>query len=149
MESLVGKSLLVAAPGFAEPRFALMHTTRAYARAKLLEADECHELQRRHAEHYRGVLESAMPEGTSHIPSGVLCEIENIRIALTWAFSRGGDPRIGMALARASTPLWNHRTPATQPHSWICPAAEPCAIAGVHPARPLALRLPSPAAHAT
>jgi predicted ATPase/DNA-binding winged helix-turn-helix (wHTH) protein len=108
--SLARKSLLVADLRDAEPRFGLMHTTRAYALAKLLEANERRELQRRHAEHYRGALENAMPEGTSLAPSRMLSEIDNVRMALTWAFSREGDPGIGMAIALASIPLWNHRS---------------------------------------
>ena len=108
--SLACKSLLVADLRAAEPRFGLTHTTRAYALAKLLEADERRELQRRHAEHYRGALENAMPEGTSLAPSRMLSEIDNVRMALTWAFSREGDPGIGMAIALASIPLWNHRS---------------------------------------
>ena len=108
--SLACKSLLVADLRAAEPRFGLMHTTRAYALAKLLEADERRELQRRHAEHYRGALENAIPESTSLAPSRMLSEIDNVRMALTWAFSREGDPGIGMAIALASIPLWNHRS---------------------------------------
>ena len=108
--SLACKSLLVVDLRAAEPRFGLMHTTRAYALAKLLEADERRELQRRHAEHYRGALENAIPESTSLAPSRMLSEIDNVRMALTWAFSREGDPGIGMAIALASIPLWNHRS---------------------------------------
>lgn len=145
MASLACKSLLVADLGAAEPRFGLMHTTRTYALAKLLEADERRELQRRHAEHYRGVLESAACEGRSLMPSRMLSEIDNVRNALTWAFSREGDPGVGVAIARASTPLWSHRSPVAQSHSLIRPAAEPCAVASAHRARPLALRLPAAA----
>ena len=57
----------------------------AYAVAKLREANE-RELQRRHAKHYRVMLETAVPEGTSPVPTSLLSEIDNVRMTLRWAW---------------------------------------------------------------
>ena len=35
-------------------------------------------------------------------------EIDNLRAALDWAFSPGGDASIGVALTAAAVPLWMH-----------------------------------------
>ena len=34
--------------------------------------------------------------------------IDNLRAALDWAFSPGGDAAIGVALTAAAVPLWMH-----------------------------------------
>jgi predicted ATPase len=35
-------------------------------------------------------------------------EIDNVRAALDWSFSQGGDAAIGVALAAAFAPVWLH-----------------------------------------
>ena len=35
-------------------------------------------------------------------------EIDNLRVALDWAFSPAGDASIGVALTAAAVPLWMH-----------------------------------------
>jgi predicted ATPase/DNA-binding winged helix-turn-helix (wHTH) protein len=103
--TLVAKSLISADFGENEPRFRLLNTTRAYALAKLAEAGEADRLARRHAEHYRDLLESKMVDPEARLAC-FASEIDNIRAGLAWALSSKGDRSIGAALAAASSSLW-------------------------------------------
>jgi len=90
-------------------RYRLLDTTRAYALAKLSESGEFAVVARRHANHLRELLEGAKP-GWQTTPASELIaryapEVDNIRVALEWAFE-AGDADIGVALAAASVPLW-------------------------------------------
>src|SRR4029077_14308838 len=91
-------------------RFRLLDTTRAYAIEKLEESGERERIARRHAEHYRNLFEGAEDEAAVR-PTGECLpdnapEIDNLRAALDWAFSPGGDAEIGVALTVAAVPLW-------------------------------------------
>jgi predicted ATPase/DNA-binding winged helix-turn-helix (wHTH) protein len=99
--NLVAKSLVVADVGGARVRYRLLDTTRAYARAKLAESGELNEIARRHAEYFRGLFETAA-DGLENDARN----IDNVRAALDWAFSPGGDASIGVALTAAAVPLW-------------------------------------------
>jgi len=110
LADLVTKSLVVADVSGAKPRFRLLDTTSAYAIEKLNDTGERELISRRHAEHYRDVFERAEGEATAHPTDEWLAEygreIDNLRAALDWAFSPGGDASIGVALTAATVPLW-------------------------------------------
>src|SRR5262249_50837150 len=55
--NLVAKSLVSSDFSEGGGHLRLLETTRVYALAKLIESGELHELSRRHAEYYRGLLE--------------------------------------------------------------------------------------------
>jgi predicted ATPase/DNA-binding winged helix-turn-helix (wHTH) protein len=105
---LVAKSLVTADVSGAVALYRLLETTRVYAREKLRESGTLEQVARRHAEHYRDLLEGdaagwgASPET---INRNRYC-IDDIRAALDWAFSPGGDPSIGVAITVAAVPLW-------------------------------------------
>ncbi len=100
--ALVAKSLIAADFGENESRFRLLNTTRSYALAKLAEAGEADRLARRHAEHYRDLLESRMADADPQARLACFAiEIDNIHAGLAWAFSSKGDRSIGAALAAA------------------------------------------------
>ena len=106
LADLVAKSLVVADVSGAKPRFRLLDTTRAYAIEKLDESGERERLARRHAEYYRDLFERAEGEAAAR-PAGEWLaeyarEIDNLRAALDWAFSPGGDGSIGVALTTAA-----------------------------------------------
>jgi predicted ATPase/DNA-binding winged helix-turn-helix (wHTH) protein len=107
---LVRKSLVTFDVRAAVPRYRLLDTTRAYALEKLAESNEFETIARRHAEHYRALLERADIDfetiPASNLAARYAPEIENIRAALTWAFEPQGDATIGVALTATSAPLW-------------------------------------------
>jgi predicted ATPase/DNA-binding winged helix-turn-helix (wHTH) protein len=107
---LVTKSLVTADVGDATVRYRLLETTRAYAIEKLIQAGEFDAAARRHAERYRDLFESGEAEAETRPTDEWLAEygpgIDNVRAALDWAFSPGGDSSIGVALTAASVPLW-------------------------------------------
>jgi predicted ATPase len=110
LADLVAKSLVVADVSGARPRFRLLDTTRAYAIEKLDASEERERLAHRYAEHYREVFERAEGEAAARPADEWLAdyarEIDNLRAALDWAFSPGGDGSIGVALTAAAVPLW-------------------------------------------
>src|SRR6266481_6089998 len=103
---LVEKSLAVVETTETEPRLRLLETTRAYALERLGESGEREAVARRHAEYYRDLFERAATGAAPGIlAAGFAAEIDNIRAALVWAFSDGGNPSIAIALASASAQL--------------------------------------------
>jgi predicted ATPase/DNA-binding winged helix-turn-helix (wHTH) protein len=110
LADLVAKSLVVADVGGAKPRFRLLDTTRAFALEQLDMSGEREVIARRHAEYYRNLFEHAEGEAgvrsTGEWLADHALEIDNLRAALQWALSRGGDGSIGVALTAAAVPLW-------------------------------------------
>jgi predicted ATPase/DNA-binding winged helix-turn-helix (wHTH) protein len=110
LADLVAKSLVVADVSGAKPRFRLADTTRAYALEKLDESGECEAVAHRHAEHYRrlfALVEAEAPVRTTRDWLTIYApEIGNLRAALDWAFSPGGEASTGVGLTAAAVPLW-------------------------------------------
>src|SRR5712692_8818961 len=109
---LVGKSLLSTDVGGASLHYRLLETTRAYAREKLIESAELDRVAPRHAEYYRDLFERAEAEFETQPTAEWLAayrpHIDDVRLALDWAFSPSGDVGVGMALTAAAVPLWTH-----------------------------------------
>ena len=110
LADLVTKSLVVADVSGARPRFRLLDTTRAYSIDQLDESGERERIARRQAEYYRDLFERAEREAaarpTDDWPADYAREIDNLRTALDWAFSPGGEASIGVPLTAAAVPLW-------------------------------------------
>ena len=110
LADLVAKSLVVVDTGGIQPRFRLLDTTRAYAIEKLDPSDERTAVARRHAEYYLTLFKRAEAEARARPAAEWLAdyagEIDNLRAALDWAFSRPGDGSLGIALTTAAVPLW-------------------------------------------
>ncbi|MDB5412959.1 MAG: transcriptional regulator [Rubritepida sp.] len=108
--NLLAKSLLVADHSRSEPRFRLLETMRAYAQEKL--GAEGGTLAKAHADHFLAALRMRPPDGEAEAAadwlSGCALEIDNLRAALDWAFSPGGDMRLAVALTEAAIPIWYH-----------------------------------------
>ncbi len=106
---LVGKSLMF---GATEPvvEFRLLETTRVYAMDRLAESGAFAEVARRHATYVLNVLGQLEEERRSKPPDEYLAAVrrraDEVHGALEWAFSRTGDPAIGLALTLAAEPLW-------------------------------------------
>ncbi|MBT1514070.1 winged helix-turn-helix domain-containing protein [Bradyrhizobium sp. SRL28] len=110
LADLVTKSLVVADVSGTNPRFRLLETTRAFAIEKLDESGERRDIARRHAAYYRQFFERAAAEAPVRATSDWLADytqdVDNLRAALDWAFSSGGEASTGVALTAAALPLW-------------------------------------------
>ena len=95
LAGLVAKSLVVADVGGTKPRFRLLDTTRAYTIEKLGSSGAREPIARRHAEYYLTLLKRAGAQAPARPIAEWLAdyaiEIDNLRAALDWAFSRTGD----------------------------------------------------------
>ncbi|HVS78256.1 MAG TPA: winged helix-turn-helix domain-containing protein [Steroidobacteraceae bacterium] len=107
---LVDKSLVVADAAGPVRRYRLLETTHAYAMEKLADSGEFGSLARLHALHFRDHLRAAVGlwEETPSVQwlEAQAPEIDNVRVALDWAFGADGDPPLGIELAAASYVLW-------------------------------------------
>ena len=99
--NLVAKSLVVRDRDTAS-RWYLLETIRAYALEKLGGRGERDGAARRHAGYFRDLFRRmAMPSGvgpSGNDPRGKYRDIDNVRAALDWCFSAGGDRRLGVDL---------------------------------------------------
>ncbi|HTP28912.1 MAG TPA: hypothetical protein VMK12_25040, partial [Anaeromyxobacteraceae bacterium] len=108
--NLVDKSLVSASVADTGARYRLLETMRAYALEKLGESGESQTIARRHAEYFRDLFERGeAEEGQLALPerlAGYRRELNDVRAALDWAFSPGGDAILGVAVTAASERLW-------------------------------------------
>jgi predicted ATPase len=111
LANLVAKSLVTRDVGSVPARYRLLDTMRAYGLEKLTESGEIEGTARRYAEYFRDLLERAEPEQAMRPTAEWIAAygqgIHDVRAALDWAFSPGGDTTIGVALTIASEPLWS------------------------------------------
>lgn len=107
---LVAKSLVSVDFGGPATQYRLLESTRAYALQKLAESGDQPLLQRRHAGHHRDLFERASAEAGRRPTEEWLGyygrRIDEVRLALDWAFSDTGDPGLGVGLTIAAIPLW-------------------------------------------
>ena len=111
--SLVTKSLVVLEGSPPSGRWRLLETIRAYALDRLVENDEANHVAQRHAEFFRDLLAEGESSGTPLVPgieeTGLYTrELDNVRVALDWAFSPVGDIATGVILTAAYGPVWLH-----------------------------------------
>jgi predicted ATPase/DNA-binding winged helix-turn-helix (wHTH) protein len=108
--NLVTKSLVQTDAGGPEIRYSLLETMRAYALAELVVSGEADVLARRHAVYFTALFERADAESLLRSPNEWLAsygrEIDNLRSALGWAFSPGGDISMGVELTTFSIAMW-------------------------------------------
>ena len=108
--NLVAKSLVAVDLSGAVAAYRLLETTRAYAAEKLAESGEVERFRRRHAEYHRNLVERAHAEWQSQPTAEWLAlhgpALDDVRVALDWAFAPEGDAALGVALTIAAVPLW-------------------------------------------
>jgi predicted ATPase/class 3 adenylate cyclase len=108
LAQLVNKSLVITdCDGGEVCRYGMLETIRQYAQEKLLESDEAEALRDRHLDYYLRFAQEAEPDLKSNkIPSRLEqldAELDNLRMALGWAFSGVKGARIESGLNLAST----------------------------------------------
>ncbi len=108
ISSLVEKSIVSFDRSSPDERWRLLETVRAYAMEKLSSSGELHAIWRCHAEYFRDFFASfnADRETSGEETPQYNRELDNLRAALTWAFSPFGDSTLGIALAVVSVPFW-------------------------------------------
>jgi predicted ATPase/DNA-binding winged helix-turn-helix (wHTH) protein len=122
--NLSQKSLLATDIGSDITYHYMLDTTRAYALEKLNESGETIAISRRHADYYCNLLAEVSNDTVADEFAGCAREIGNIRAALTWSFSPGGDASAGVRLAAASTPVWLGLSLLAECLSWTRQALE-------------------------
>lgn len=105
MASLVCKSLVSVDRVGSAARYRLLESTRLYAREMLDASNESSDIARRHALYYLNCFKEEMTDRVRW-PSLFANIIDDVRAALDWSFSVGGDFRIGLELISASSQLW-------------------------------------------
>ena len=112
LDHLVSKSLVVADVRGAIGIYRLLDMTRAYASRKLVESGELGQVARRHAAYFLDYFENPHVGCATTLTMEWLTSasalIDDIRVALNWAFSPTGDRNIGAALTVSALPLWTH-----------------------------------------
>jgi predicted ATPase len=95
---LVEKSLVSADVSGAVAQYRLLDTTRAYVLQKLSASGELEAFVRRHAEHYRHLLDRAEAEWEARPTAEWLADYDNaiddVRTALNWAVAIGVAPGV-------------------------------------------------------
>lgn len=108
--NLVDKSMVVLDPAEV-PRYRLLETTRAFALEQLAAAGETAAFLRRHAQvlcdYFEPQLTRYWTQSRADVARGV-AELDNLRAALDWAESPGGDRALGCALIGVSGRLWHN-----------------------------------------
>ncbi len=108
--SLVAKSLVAADTSGISVRYRLLETTRAYALEKLAEANETAAVEANHARYFRTFFAPCFDDWTMISDVDFRArygpDIDNLRLAVDWAFSANGDVETGLALLGTSVELW-------------------------------------------
>jgi predicted ATPase len=110
--NLATKSLVTLDKSEATARWYLLETIRVYALEKLTQQDQANTAARHHAAYFRDLFVTLASGSKMRLSNEDLTrgarEIDNVRAALDWSFSRVGDPAIGIDLTAAYTPVWLH-----------------------------------------
>ena len=109
---LVAKSMVSADVSGEAVRYRLLDTTRDYARQRLVDSGELNMVARRHALHFCEMYARAVDQWNTAPDADWLQEhvhaIDDVRIALNWAFSAQGDSSLGITLTVSAIPAWLH-----------------------------------------
>ncbi|WP_431822979.1 ATP-binding protein [Burkholderia sp. F1] len=105
---LVSKSLVILENAHGAPRYRLLATTRAYALQQLENNGECTAAALAHANYFLALFRQT-PNGDDGARAVtrldvIRRELGNLRAALDWTFSPGGDRSVGIALAAVAVP---------------------------------------------
>ena len=111
ISSLVSKSLVTLDRSETTQRWRLLETVRAYALEKFAGSTELTAVMRRQAEFYLALFTPFAVENLQQTAIDELDryrrEIDNLRVALNWAFSSEGDAALGVALAATASDFWS------------------------------------------
>ena len=110
LADLAAKSLVTVDVSGAAVQYRLLSLTRTYAAEKLAASGETAAVARRHAVQFCKLVAGAEGDWAVQTWEAWLATygrlIDDLRAAVDWAFSAGGDAAIGVALTAASAPIW-------------------------------------------
>lgn len=122
ISNLLSKSLIATSPAERRLRYRLLDTTRAFVADKLAENGETDRVARAHAEYFRDVLRDIALKSTGMQSAGGFLpyadHLPNVRAALSWSFSDGGDRAIGVDLAASAAQFFLELTLLTECYRW-------------------------------
>ncbi len=127
---LVEKSLVVAEPVRGDVRYRLLATTRSYAMAKLRDLGEFDEVARQHAQYCLEMNRAAEAGWRGRARLDLLGSVEgldplaNALSAIDWAFSKTGDPGLGMYLTIAVMPIMMRFSMVAECRQYVARALE-------------------------
>jgi non-specific serine/threonine protein kinase len=128
ISSLVSKSLVTSDNVEGERRWRLLETVRVYALEKLVETGTQNDVLRRHAWFYMGLFQPfGAVERLQTALDGIAVyrrEVDNLRAALTWAFSPDGDTAMGVELATIAADFWIAVSLIADAREWATTALE-------------------------
>lgn len=108
--NLVSASLLSANVSTDQAIYRFLDSTRAYARSKLLESGELNDVSRRHAVYILAVLKQADakpdPPPIESALDARAALLDDLRLALDWAFSRPEARQLGIRLTVEGVRIW-------------------------------------------
>lgn len=123
LESLLDKSLLLAASATPVKRYRLTYSTRLYAARKLAQHPNARAMAQRHASYTLCEQRRATLDLEQLAPQAWLDQqsqnIDCVRAALSWCFGAQGDPTLGVELVLASVPLWLRLSLIEECHDWV------------------------------
>lgn len=122
ISNLLSKSLIATSPAERRLRYRLLDTTRAFVADKLVECGEAPRVARAHAEYFRDFLRDISQTSTGMQSAGGFLphadHLPNVRAALTWSFSEGGDRVIAVDLAASAAQFFLELTLLTECYRW-------------------------------
>ncbi|WP_183257443.1 winged helix-turn-helix domain-containing protein [Bradyrhizobium sp. CIR48] len=122
ISNLLSKSLIATSPAERRLRYRLLDTTRAFMADKLVENGEADRVARAHAEYFRDFLRDIALKSTGMQSAGGFLpyadHLPNVRAALTFSFSDGGDRTIGVDLAASAAQFFLELTLLTECYRW-------------------------------
>ncbi|WP_342739612.1 winged helix-turn-helix domain-containing protein [Bradyrhizobium sp. B117] len=122
ISNLLSKSLIATSPAERRLRYRLLDTTRTFVGDKLVENGEASRVARAHAEYFRDFLRDIALKSTGMQSAGGFLpyadHLPNVRAALTWSFSDGGDRTIGVGLAASAAQFFLELTLLTECYRW-------------------------------
>src|SRR5712672_164562 len=105
-----------------EGRLRLLDTTLSFASRRLAESDEENRCRRRHALYFCDLFKQGASTDEHERLKAFGDEVDNLRTALNWAFSVGGEAKIGVELAAASAGAWMAMALLTECREWMTKA---------------------------
>jgi non-specific serine/threonine protein kinase len=122
ISNLVSKSLVTLDSGAGDRRWRLLETVRVYAMEKLVAAGEQRDVLRRHALFYMALFQpfgaaDRLQWALDHIGT-YRREVDNLRAALSWAFSPDGDTQVGVELATIAADFWSAVSLISDAREW-------------------------------